>query len=59
MAGPTLYGALILVSRLAMSGTHGLSFGASDSFDFWSGILLLAALPALGAAHILVRHTTT
>ena len=53
VAGPTLYGALILASRLAMGGASGVRSSASDSFDFWSGLLLLSALPALGAAHLL------
>ena len=53
VTGPTLYGVLTLASRLAIGGKIALSFAALDSFDFWSGILLLSVLPALGAAHML------
>jgi hypothetical protein len=53
IAGPALYGALALAARWAMGGTGALGFDASDSFDFWSGILLLSALPSLGAVHML------
>ena len=53
IAGPALYGVLTLVSRLATGWPGTLSFDAVDSFDFWSGILLLSALPSLGAAHML------
>lgn len=52
IAGPALYGVLTLLARLAMAGTGGFGFGALDSFDFWSGILLLSALPSLGALHM-------
>lgn len=53
VAGPVVYGVLTLVIRLALGGAGALGFEAADSFDFWSGILLLSALPALGAAHML------
>ncbi|MFL6603565.1 MAG: hypothetical protein ACJ8R9_19870 [Steroidobacteraceae bacterium] len=53
VTGPALYGALTLVTRLAIGGKSALSFDALDSFDFWSGILFLSALPSLGAAHML------
>jgi hypothetical protein len=53
VSGPTLYGSLMLVSRVAIGGTGALRFDAVDSFDFWSGFVLLAVLPALGAAHLL------
>jgi hypothetical protein len=53
VTGPALYGVLTLVTRLAVGGKGALSFDALDSFDFWSGILLLSALPSLGAAHML------
>jgi hypothetical protein len=53
VAGPIAYGVLTLAIRMALGGTGALGFGAADSFDFWSGILLLSALPALGAAHLL------
>lgn len=53
VTGPTLYGVLALASRLAIGGIGALSFAALDSFDFWSGILLLSVLPSLGAAHML------
>jgi hypothetical protein len=51
--GPILYGLLTLGSRLALDGLPSLGFETDDAFDFWSGILLLSALPALGAAHLL------
>ena len=53
VAGPAVYGLLTLVTRLAISGTGALGFGAVDSFDFWSGVLLLSVLPSLGAVHML------
>ena len=53
VAGPIVYGVLTLVTRLALGGAGALGFGAVDSFDFWSGMLLLSALPALGATHML------
>lgn len=53
VAGPAIYGVLLLVVRLATAGTGALSFNTVDSFDFWSGILLLSALPSLGAIHLL------
>jgi hypothetical protein len=51
--GPILYGLMTLVSRLAMDGLPSFSFATDDAFDFWSGILLLSILPALGATHML------
>lgn len=57
VAGPAVYGVLTLVTRLALGGTGALAFNAADSFDFWSGILLLSALPSLGAAHMLRQVT--
>jgi len=53
VSGPTVYGTLMLVSRVAIRGTSALRFDAVDSFDFWSGFLLLSVLPVLGAAHLL------
>lgn len=54
VAGPALYGVLTLVAQLAIGGMGALGLDAPDSFDFWSGILLLSVLPSLGAAHLLV-----
>jgi hypothetical protein len=51
--GPLLYGALTLAARLLISGADALRFDSVDSFDFWSGILLLSVLPTLGAAHLI------
>jgi hypothetical protein len=51
--GPLLYGLMTLVSRLAVDGLPSFSFATDDAFDFWSGILLLSILPALGATHML------
>jgi hypothetical protein len=53
VAGPVAYGVLTLVIRVALGGADALGFDAADSFDFWSGVLLLSALPALGAVHML------
>ena len=53
VAGPAVYGLLTLVTRLALGGTGALGFGAVDSFDFWSGVLLPSVLPSLGAVHML------
>lgn len=53
VAGPAAYGALTLAARWATAGTGSLGIEAVDSFDFWSGILLLSVLPSLGAAHML------
>jgi hypothetical protein len=54
VAGPLLYGVMALTARAAESGVGAmLDFSASDAFDFWSGMLLLSVLPALGAAHLL------
>jgi hypothetical protein len=47
ITGPALYGALMLATRVSVGG-----LGAAGGFDFWSGMLLLAALPAIGAAHL-------
>jgi hypothetical protein len=52
-AGPIAYGVLTVFIRLALGGSGALALNAADSFDFWSGVLLLSALPALGAAHML------
>lgn len=51
IGAPVLYGLLTLTARLATAGPGALGPDAPDSFDFWSGILLLSALPSLGAAH--------
>jgi hypothetical protein len=53
VAGPAAYGVLTLATRLATGGAGSLTLDAADSFDFWSGILLLSVLPSLGAAHML------
>jgi hypothetical protein len=53
VVAPMLYGLLTLVCRLAVDGSSSISFRADDAFDFWSGIFLLSALPALGAMHML------
>lgn len=53
VAGPAVYGVLLLAVRLATGGAGALSFNTVDSFDFWSGILLLSVLPSLGATHLL------
>jgi hypothetical protein len=53
IAGPIVYGVLTLVIRVSLGGAGALTFNAVDGFDFWSGILLLSAMPALGAAHML------
>jgi energy-converting hydrogenase Eha subunit A len=50
VAAPILYGAMALLARV---GGAAFSAAATDAFDFWSGIILLSVLPALGAAHLL------
>lgn len=57
VAGPVVYGVLILLVRSATAGVGALGFDSADSFDFWSGMLLLSALPSLGAAHLLRLDT--
>lgn len=52
VGGPILCGVLTLAARVAIAGPGALGFKASDSFDFWSGIVLLAVLPSLGAVHM-------
>ena len=52
IAGPATYGALMLATRVAVSGLDALEFHLAGGFDFWSGLLLLAVLPAFGAAHL-------
>ncbi|HEX3847999.1 MAG TPA: hypothetical protein VHV81_11520 [Steroidobacteraceae bacterium] len=46
IAGPVLYGAMLIAQ--AWSGEF-----AANAFDFWGALVLLSALPALGAAHLL------
>jgi len=53
VAGPNILGILTLITRVAIGGPGSLRFEAVVSFDLWSGILLLSALPSLGAAHML------
>jgi hypothetical protein len=50
---PALCGAVTIASRLAIGGPEAFSPHAYGIFDFWSAILLLSVLPALGAAHLL------
>jgi hypothetical protein len=52
IAAPLLYGVLILITQLIIGGTSALGFDSADSLHFWSAILLLSALPTLGAAHM-------
>ena len=40
---------LVLVAVAVMDGG---AFGSPGDFNFWSGLVLLSALPALGAAHL-------
>ncbi|MGH8142682.1 MAG: hypothetical protein ACREU2_09225 [Steroidobacteraceae bacterium] len=44
IAGPILCGALLIAARLTTAALGG--------FDFWSGLVLGSALPALGAVHL-------
>jgi hypothetical protein len=46
--GPILYGVLVVISRFAVAGPAA-SF---TEVDFWRALVLLSALPALGAAHM-------
>ena len=52
VAGPTLLGAGLLAARLG-AGVELLGARSADAFDFWSGLVLLSALPVLGALHLL------
>ena len=47
IAGPVLLGALQIVIDSA-----GFRANAVDAFDSWTGLLLIAVLPAAGAAHL-------
>ena len=51
--GPGLFGALTVIAHAAVGGPAALSLRSLNAIDFWSGIFLLSALPALGAAHLL------
>ena len=53
VAAPILYGAMALLARVGELSGAAFSAAATDAFDFWSGIILLSVLPALGAAHLL------
>lgn len=53
LAGPMVYGVINLAVRWSMQGMSALGFEAPDSFDFWSGMVLLSVLPSLGAMHLL------
>jgi hypothetical protein len=53
VTGPILNGVLTIVFRWLVEGSEVLSFKSAAAFDVWSGLLLLSALPALGAAHML------
>ena len=53
VAAPVLYGVTAIISRMIELGGAALSAAPSDAFDFWSGIVLLSVLPALGAVHLL------
>jgi hypothetical protein len=49
MAAPVLNGIVLIAQGLSerVAGTF-------QAFDFWSGLVLLSALPALGAAHLMM-----
>lgn len=51
--GPILNGVLTLTLRWVVGGSEEFSLKSSAAFDMWSALLLLSALPALGAAHML------
>ena len=53
VAAPLVYGVTAIFSRIVDIGGAAFSAAASDAFDFWSGIVLLSLLPALGALHLL------
>jgi hypothetical protein len=53
VTGPILNGVLTMAFRWVVGGSEAFSFKSSAAFDVWSGLLLLSALPALGAAHML------
>jgi hypothetical protein len=49
VAAPVLYGIALIAQALA-----DRAGGTFQAFDFWSGLILLSALPALGAAHLMM-----
>jgi hypothetical protein len=51
--GPLLFGVLTLLAHAAIAGPDAFRARSLEAFDFWSGMLLLSVLPALGAAHLL------
>jgi hypothetical protein len=53
IAAPFLYGLMNVTLRAVETGAAAFDFASADALDFWSGILLLSILPALGAAHLL------
>jgi hypothetical protein len=53
VAAPIAYGAMALLSRTVEIGAAAFSAAPTDAFDFWSGIVLLSVLPAVGAMHLL------
>jgi hypothetical protein len=54
VVGPLFYGVLTLMFRFAVGGSVAFNFNAVDAFDYWSGVLLLSFLPAVGAVHIIL-----
>lgn len=50
--GPLLYGVLILISRFAVASP----VASFTEVDFWRALVLLSALPAVGAAHMIPLH---
>lgn len=53
LAAPVIYGLMSVATRMIETGTTAFDPACADAFDFWSGIVLLSILPALGAAHLL------
>ena len=52
-----LFGSIINgLVLLATAARGGGAFGSLEDFDFWCGLVLLSALPALGAAHLIVLY---
>jgi energy-converting hydrogenase Eha subunit A len=48
---PILYGGVIVAFR-SFIGPAVFGFQSVEAFDFWSGVLLLSVLPAVGGAHL-------
>ena len=58
IAAPLLCGVLTLSTQLFIGGAGALGFDSADGVHFWSAILIMSALPTLGAVHMLSMEPT-